>query len=313
MNNLSTPSTFSPQAVERTLDRSLAQLLGHDTPALFAEALRHAVLAGGSRFRPRLLLAVAAASGVYDARFAESAAAAIELLHCASLVHDDLPAFDDAARRRGHPTVHRKYGEALAILVGDALIIGAYETLHAGAAGHPRGHEAMRILFRAGGAAEGLCKGQAFELAPTGSVDVTRYHHAKTGVLFEAAAALGALAANRAPAPWVSVGRELGLLYQAIDDLLDVCGDPERIGKDVGNDARHQRPTSAAPPESGARLVASTAREVLAERVAKVRAAVPAGATLLASYIDELLDEVAAKLGGGALTAREPHAAAVAP
>lgn len=276
------------------MERSLAEILGDEAPLPLANAMRHAVLGGGSRFRPRLLLAVAASAGSYDERFALHAASAVELLHAASLVHDDLPAFDDAKARRGLPSVHAKFGEALAILTGDALIVGAYETLHAGAEHHPRCHQAMRILFRAGGAGEGLAKGQALELLPCDSNDaLERYQRAKTGVLFEAAAALGALSANVDPAPWLGVARELGRLYQILDDVMDVCGDPVRVGKDLGNDERHGRPTSVAAPGSGPRLVAETAKQMLEPGIARLRRAVPPNAPLIASYIEELLAETA--------------------
>ena len=285
--------------VEAALTAGLSEILGNDAPAPLAEAMRHAVLGPGSRFRPRLLFAVAESIGRYDERFASHAATAIELLHAASLVHDDLPAFDDASVRRGVPTVHVRFGEAIAVLAGDALIVGAYEHLHTGVQHHPRGHEALRILFRAGGAAAGLAKGQALELLPCeGNEALSRYHHAKTGVLFEAAAALGALSAHADPGPWLAIGRELGLFYQHLDDLADVLGDPARLGKDVGKDARHGRPSRAdlVPPGSGPRLVAETAMERLTPQIQRVREAVPVGAEALRRYLESLLQEATARM-----------------
>lgn len=297
MNNVSHVATTDLPAVESALVHALDVVVGSEAPAPLAAAIRHAVLGGGSRFRPRLLLAVAASVGVHDEKFAMHAAAAVELLHAASLVHDDLPAFDDASMRRGMPSVHARYGEALAILAGDALIVGAYEILHAGVSHHPRCHQAMRILFRAGGAAEGLAKGQALELLPCESNEaLERYQRSKTGVLFEAAAALGALAADVDPAPWLPVARELGRLYQILDDVLDVCGDPARAGKELGNDARHGRPTSVEPPGSGPRLVAENARDMLQPGIERLRNAVPTDAPILAAYIEEMLAETTSRL-----------------
>ncbi len=294
MNSVSQAADVCGSSVEFALQRGLSEILGDEAPLPLANAMRHAVLGGGSRFRPRLLIAVAASVGGYDERFALHASAAVEFLHAASLVHDDLPAFDDAKARRGMPSVHTEYGEALAILAGDALIVGAYEILHTGVENHPRCHQALRILFRAGGAGEGLAKGQSLELMPCESRDaLERYQRAKTGILFEAAAALGALSANVDPAPWLGVAREVGRLYQILDDVMDVCGDPARVGKDLGNDARHGRPSSVEPPGSGPRLVAETAQQMLAPGIARLRRSVPPNAPLVASYIEELLRETA--------------------
>lgn len=302
MNNKSTPDTRSSISarVEQALHEALDDLLGVEAPPDLAAAMRHAVLAGGSRFRPRLLLTVAQAHGAHDTRFAAHAAAAVELLHAASLVHDDLPAFDDASQRRGVPTVHKLHGQALAILAGDALIVGAFQVLHAGAADHPRGKQAMQILFRAGGAAQGLAKGQALELSACATqAELERYHHAKTGVLFEAATTLGALSANADAEAWRDLGRELGLLYQAIDDVLDVCGDAQGLGKDVGNDARHARPNlvHALEPLSGPRLVHTDVDAVLAARTARLRSAVPQGMPAVSQFVESLLAELARRMG----------------
>src|SRR5271166_5447943 len=138
--------------IERALAASLARTGGPAAPPLLAAAMQHAVFPRGARIRPRLCLAVAAACGDDAPCAADAAAAAIELLHCASLVHDDLPCFDDAATRRGRPSVHRAYGEPIAVLTGDALIVLAFQTLAWGAVTVPlRLAAMMQTLGRAVG------------------------------------------------------------------------------------------------------------------------------------------------------------------
>lgn len=223
-------------AVEHALHASIERA----TPELMRNALRHAVFSGGARVRPRFCLAVGRAAGASDfPALAYAAAGAIELLHGASLVHDDLPCFDDAAMRRGRITVHRAYGEATAVLVGDALIIAAFESL--ARAGAPA--SMFLWLTRAAGAHGGLVSGQAMELEGPG-VDVRAYHAAKTASLFEAAAAVGAEIAGVDPEPFASLGRKLGLFYQLADDAADSFGDAAILGKPVGNDVAHARPNA---------------------------------------------------------------------
>jgi geranylgeranyl diphosphate synthase type II len=150
-------------------------------------------------------------------------AAALELAHCASLVHDDLPCFDDAPLRRGRPTVHRLFGEAAALLAGDALIVLAFEAL----VGAPRSGDLCAILARALGSSRGIIGGQAWELER--EVNLDRYHRAKTAALFEAATAGGAVAAGHPPDRWRLVGRRLGEAYQLADDLGDLRDDPAHL------------------------------------------------------------------------------------
>ncbi|HKB39331.1 MAG TPA: polyprenyl synthetase family protein, partial [Gemmataceae bacterium] len=229
--------------LEQVLTATLARAGARGCPPRLADALVHAVFPGGNRARPLLSLAVARAYRGSVPRAAYRAAAAVELLHCASLVHDDLPCFDDADLRRGRPTVHRAYGEPTAILVGDALIVLAFEALGRGCVGRPRRLAAMlAVLARAAGPLHGLAGGQAWELEP--APELSQYHAAKTGALFEAALALGALSVAAAPAPWRKLGRLLGLAYQAADDLLDASGEDARLGKPVGQDAAHRRPSA---------------------------------------------------------------------
>src|SRR3954470_14271010 len=149
--------------IERTLSAAIGLAEGPGCPPRLAEAMRHAVFPKGARIRPRLCLAVASACGDDQPRLADSAAAAIELLHCASLVHDDLPCFDDASTRRGKPSVHRAFGEPLAVLAGDALIVLAFQTLARGAVQAPdRLASLVMIVGQAVGAPSGIVAGQAW-------------------------------------------------------------------------------------------------------------------------------------------------------
>lgn len=170
------------------------------------------------------------------------AAVALELLHAASLVHDDLPCFDDAATRRGRPSVHARFGEALAVLVGDALIVQSFEALgHATAEAPEALPSLLTTLAAAAGTTRGLLAGQAWESEPSAPVD--EYHRAKTASLFEAAAVMGALAAGGEAERWRRFGELVGLAYQAADDLLDVVGEAAALGKPTGQDAALGRPS----------------------------------------------------------------------
>jgi geranylgeranyl diphosphate synthase type II len=212
-------------------------------PPLLAGAMRHAVFPGGARVRPRLCLAVAYACGDDNPAAADAAACAIELLHCASLVHDDLPCFDDAATRRGRPSVHAAYGAPLAVLAGDALIVLAFQAIAWGAAASP-GRIAPLLLTvgQAVGMPHGIVAGQAWE--SEAKIDLAAYQRAKTGALFAAATVAGAAAAGADPGPWRAVGEALGEAYQVADDLLDAVADSDAAGKPVGQDAAHDRPSA---------------------------------------------------------------------
>ncbi|MEM1414049.1 MAG: polyprenyl synthetase family protein, partial [Myxococcota bacterium] len=171
--------------IEAALELAL-QDVDRDAPPRLRAALHHAVFPGGARVRPRLCLAVADACGGEPSELAVATGAALELLHCASLAHDDLPCFDDADLRRGRPSVHRAYGVSTAVLAGDALILKAFEVV--AKAGHVAPHRLpalMTLLAEAAGPARGLVAGQAWEAEP--EVDVAKYHQAKTGALFVAA------------------------------------------------------------------------------------------------------------------------------
>lgn len=230
-------------SIEALLERGLASVVGPHTPPRLAAAMRLAVLGGGKRIRPRLALAVAKACGDTDPVAARATAVAVELLHCASLVHDDLPCFDDADFRRGRPTVHRVFGEPLAVLTGDGLIVAAFEVVARGCSGSPAALGALvQSMARATGSSRGLVAGQAWESEP--HADLREYHRAKTGALFEAAIVGGAIAGGGRPRQWRQISSALGDAYQLADDLLDVQGHSASLGKPVGRDAELGRPSA---------------------------------------------------------------------
>jgi geranylgeranyl diphosphate synthase type II len=235
--------------IERTLNSAFERAEGDGRsgpggPPLLAAAMRHAVFPKGARIRPRLALAVAAACGEDDPAAAEGAAASIELLHCASLVHDDLPCFDNADTRRGRPSVHRAFGEPIAVLAGDALIVLSFQTVVWGAARSPeRLAPLLLVLGAAAGTPCGIAAGQAWECEPT--ADLGAYQRAKTGALFAAATTAGAAAAGADGRPWATLGERLGEAYQVADDIADVLSGGAELGKPCGQDAAHGRPNAA--------------------------------------------------------------------
>ncbi|HKM61736.1 MAG TPA: polyprenyl synthetase family protein [Acidisphaera sp.] len=229
--------------IERVLTTALARARSPGCPPLLAEAMRHAVFPGGARIRPRLCLAVAAACAEDDPAVTDAAAAAIELLHCATLVHDDMPCFDNADIRRGKPSVHRAFGAPLALLTGDALIVLSFQVLAWGAAATPQRLSGLMLTIgRAAGAPGGIAAGQAWECEP--EVDLAAYHRSKTGALFAAATAAGAVAAGADADAWRPLGEALGEAYQVADDLRDAASDPAELGKPVGVDAALGRPNA---------------------------------------------------------------------
>ena len=245
--------------IETALAQTLARVQQRGSPPRLGVAVRHAVLPGGARIRPLLCLSVAQACGDRFPALSTAAAVAIELIHCASLVHDDLPCFDDATMRRGLASVHTAYGERIAVLTGDALIVLAFETLAAGActvspsAGDDPAPsiEALRalptltaILAQRTGMPGGITAGQAWECED--SVVLPDYQRAKTGSLFAAATEMGAVSAGAEPAPWRAFGERLGEAYQVADDIRDAAGDLQRMGKPAQRDAALGRPSAVA-------------------------------------------------------------------
>jgi geranylgeranyl diphosphate synthase type II len=204
--------------------------------------MRYAVFPRGARIRPRLCHSVSAACGEDNPAATEAAGAALELLHCASLVHDDLPCFDAADMRRGRPSVHKAFGEPLAVLAGDALIVLAFQTLARIQCAPDRLALLTLTVARSVGVPGGIVAGQAWECEP--QIDLAHYHRAKTGALFAAAAVAGAAAAGVDAEPWRMLGEKLGEAYQVADDIRDAAADEDEIGKPVGQDIAHGRPSA---------------------------------------------------------------------
>jgi geranylgeranyl diphosphate synthase, type II len=255
------------------IDTKLNELMpsAHDFPSLIHRAMRHGVLCGGKRLRSRLTLLIADAAAQTPLTRAEGelamlAACAIELIHAASLIHDDLPAFDNAKTRRGKPTVHIMFGETAAILAGDALLTLAFDVLsRAGPNVLDRGMSIINVLARCVGSREGIIGGQSLELhwetslssdeipAAAGESEqrrqvraLGRYHEMKTGALFRGAAEAGALAAGMSnPSRWRMLGHTVGWFLQLVDDLYDVAPSPRHPLKPVGQDAALGRPNAA--------------------------------------------------------------------
>ena len=214
-------------------------------PGRLASALHYATAPGGARIRPTILTSVALACGDDRPAVTDAAAAALELIHCASLVHDDLPCFDDADIRRGKPSVHRAYSEPLAVLTGDSLIILAFEILaRAAQHGPDRSTQLLLTLSQRSGMPGGICAGQAWESED--KVDLSAYHQAKTGALFIAATQMGAVAAGQEAEPWFELGARIGEAFQVADDLRDAFYDEETLGKPAGQDDLHGRPNAVA-------------------------------------------------------------------
>jgi farnesyl diphosphate synthase len=282
--------TVAARSVEARLERVLAEGPGrlsdgvHPAPERLVAAMRHALLAGGKRFRPFLVLESARLLGVAPEPALETAAA-LECVHAYSLVHDDLPAMDDDDLRRGQPTVHRAFDEWTAILAGDALLTLAFELL-ASPAAHPRAEVRAKLtleLARASGW-QGMAGGQALDLAaaklgtpatPT-RADVERLQAMKTGALIRFACRAGAILGEAPPALHDALeryGRALGWAFQISDDLLDVTGDAAAVGKAVGKDAEAGKATLVGV------LGIAAARDLLARTEAEaIEALAPFGA-----------------------------------
>ncbi len=220
------------------------------SPQRLHVAMRHAVLLGGKRMRPLLVYAAGTLTGADEAAL-DAPAAAVELIHAYSLVHDDLPAMDDDALRRGQPTVHVAFDEATAILAGDALQSLAFEVLCATPVADGVRVALLRTLATAAGAA-GMCGGQALDLDATGNgrtlsvVELERLHALKTGALIRAAVRMGALCGDASDDQLQRLDRyadALGLAFQVRDDILDIEGDSATLGKTAGKDVAQDKAT----------------------------------------------------------------------
>lgn len=248
----------SQQQMEAHLARLIADV-GPEVPVRLTDAMRHGVLGGGKRFRPFLTIATAELLG-RPADAALDAAASVELIHCYSLIHDDLPAMDNDDIRRGLPTVHRAYDEATAILAGDTLLTLAFEILaRPGAHADPAVRSELVLTLARAAGGMGMAGGQTHDLAAEGryaadgsyvalpsrqpqrltQTEIERLQSMKTGALIRASVELGAIVggATRAErAALVAYGQALGLAFQISDDLLDAEGEAALIGKKVAKD-----------------------------------------------------------------------------
>lgn len=236
------------ERADAALQRALPE--PHESPQRLHAAMRHAVLLGGKRMRPLLVHAAGTAFGA-DPAALDAPAVAVELIHAYSLVHDDLPAMDDDALRRGQPTVHVAFDEATAVLAGDALQSLAFEVLADAPVADAIRVELLRTLASAAGAA-GMCGGQALDLDATGNgaavsvVQLERLHSLKTGALIRAAVRMGALCGNAPSDDLQRLDRyatALGLAFQVRDDILDIEGDSATLGKTAGKDVAQDKAT----------------------------------------------------------------------
>ncbi len=233
------------------VELALADLLGREEelPPRLKEAMAYSLLGGGKRLRPILCLGACRAAGSVEAP-ALTAACALEMIHCYSLIHDDLPAMDDDDLRRGRPSLHRAFDEGTAILAGDALLTLAFATI-AGDRTLParRAREIIRELAEAAGG-RGMVGGQQADLDAEGKKiggdELARIHARKTGALITAAVVCGAIAGGGGPdliGTLRGYGRQIGLAFQIKDDLLDVEGEEALLGKAVGQDSRAGKAT----------------------------------------------------------------------
>ena len=238
------------RALERWVTADAPAGLDHGAPAELVQAMRYAVLDGGKRLRPMLVLAACeAVQG--DGAAAMRAACAVELIHAYSLVHDDMPCMDNDVLRRGKATVHVRFGEATALLAGDALQALAFELLTPDDALVPVGMQAAwcRLLSRAAGSA-GMAGGQAIDLASVGCAlsekQLRDMHELKTGALLQGSVMMGAACgypAQKQTDALLRYGAAVGLAFQVVDDILDVTADSATLGKTAGKDAACDKPT----------------------------------------------------------------------
>jgi len=234
---------------QQDVESALERWVSDDSPAGLGSVMRYAVLDGGKRLRPLLVMAAAeAVSG--DVAAALRAAVSVELIHAYSLVHDDMPCMDNDVLRRGKPTVHVKYGEAQAMLAGDAMQALAFEVLTPDEGMSPSLMSTLvRLLARASGH-DGMAGGQAIDLASVGcqldEKSLRDMHRRKTGVLLQASVMMGAACGPADAAALAALrdyGAAVGLAFQVVDDVLDVTQDSEVLGKTAGKDVDQNKPT----------------------------------------------------------------------
>lgn len=277
-------------AVESALDAWVPA----DAPAGLGLAMRYGVLDGGKRLRPLLVLAAARAVGG-QREAALRAACAVELIHAYSLVHDDMPCMDNDVLRRGKPTVHVQFGEAQAMLAGDAMQALAFEVLTPGQGVEPALQARLcALLARAAGHA-GMAGGQAIDLAsigvPLGEHALRDMHHRKTGALLQASVLMGAACGATSAPAWQALadyGDALGLAFQVVDDILDVTQASETLGKTAGKDVDNNKPTYVSV--LGLEAARRHADELRGKAQAALRRSGLVDATPLALLADKVVD-----------------------
>ena len=230
------------EKLEEALKKAIKKAGRSPAPPKLAAAMDYAIFPGGARVRPQLCLAVSSACGLDNLELSMASAVSVEMMHCASLVHDDLPAFDNADIRRGKPTVHKAFDEPLAVLCGDSLIILAIQVLTAqGLSAPKRLGELINTLTNSTGMPYGICSGQGWESEKT--IDLSAYHKLKTASLFVASTKMGAIAAGEDPEPWAELGQRIGEAFQVADDLKDFS-DSQKSGKSNNRDSENERPNA---------------------------------------------------------------------
>ena len=281
-------------AQQASVEAALSRSVPPDGPAGLGDAMRYAVLDGGKRLRPLLVLAACdAVDGNPEAAW--RAACAVELIHAYSLVHDDMPCMDNDVLRRGKPTVHVQYGEAMALLAGDALQALAFELLTPADDQVPPAMQAelCGLLARAAGG-QGMAGGQAIDLASVGKPltepELRAMHELKTGALLQASVRMGVVCGQAVPAAarraLDDYGAAVGLAFQVVDDVLDVIADSAALGKTAGKDAAADKPTYVS-------LLGLDAAQALADELcARAHAALDASGLPRAAHLRALADLV---------------------
>ena len=233
------------------VEQGLTTWVRLEAPAGLGEVMRYGVLDGGKRLRPLLVMAAAEAVGAAASEAALRAACAVELIHAYSLIHDDMPCMDNDVLRRGKPTVHVRYGQAMAMLAGDAMQALAFEVLTPAEGEMPAALQArlVGLLARAAGE-EGMAGGQAIDLSSVGQpldeVQLADMHRRKTGALLQTSVKMGAACGAPSPAAWAALsdfGAALGVAFQVVDDILDATQASATLGKTAGKDADANKPT----------------------------------------------------------------------
>ena len=273
-------------------EAALDDLVPATAPAGLGEAMRYAVLGGGKRLRPLLVLASCAAVGG-DGFAAMRAACAVELIHAYSLVHDDMPCMDDDVMRRGKPTTHVAYGEAQAMLAGDAMQALAFEVLTPDTGIAPALQARLCSLLARSAGHDGMAGGQAIDLASIGKhldeCTLRDMHRRKTGVLLQASVMMGAAcgsASAQATQALSDYGAALGLAFQVVDDILDVTQDSVVLGKTAGKDQDANKPTYVSV------LGLDEARSLAQQLRGEAKAALAASGLVDVSHLSLLADSV---------------------